>query len=234
MALEQGRTLSPADLKTQAKVYEFLNFFFARFNDLQVQLHDSFPMTGPSMALMAHFSFFDAALIAADKRFPRTIPVVKQELMRIPLVGRGLELWEAIPVARDGIDTSPLRAINQALKDGRAVCIAPEGTRNKTGHLGSMNRTLVKVAIKADERGIPVFPIAAEGADLALPKGSLFPRRAPITVISGPLIDLSPWHKQKLSDEELVEPARLIRSKIALLLPERNQPLPESVIPVLA
>ncbi len=234
MATEQGRTLSPADLRTQAKVYAFLNRAFAGFNDLQVQLHDTFPMSGPSMALMAHFSFFDAALIAADKRIPRTIPVVKQELMRVPLVGRALELWEAIPVTRDGTDSAPLRRINQALKEGRAVCIAPEGTRNKTGRLGSMNRTLVKLAIKAHERGVPIFPIAAEGADLALPKGSFFPRRVPITVISGPFIDLSLWHHKKLSDEELIEPARLIRSKIALLLPERNQPLPESAIPVLA
>lgn len=233
MAPEQGKVLSAADLKTQERVYKFLNRFHAIFNNLQVELHESFPMEGASLALMAHFSYFDEALIAADPRYPRTIPVVKEELMRIPLVGRGLELWEAIPVARNGKDSGPLRMINQALRDGRAVCIAPEGTRNKTGHLGSLNKTLVKLAIRAHERGIPVFPIAAVGADLALPKGSFLPRFAGITVISGPNIDLSPWHKRKLSDSELVEPARLIRRKMALLLPERNQPLPESIVPVL-
>src|SRR3989344_5606528 len=182
-------------------------------------------MEGASLALMAHFSNFDVALIAADKRYPRTIPVVKQELMNLLFIGRGLELWESIPVAREGADSGPLRKILRELRRGRSVCIAAEGTRNKSGHLGPLNNTLVRVAILASENGIPVFPVAAEGADLALPKGAFLPRFVPITVISGPNIDLSPWHKQKLSDEELVKPATLIRKKIALLLPERNQPL---------
>lgn len=226
MLAEQRNVLSAGDVRTQERVFKCVSWYFRTFHNLQVDLHESYPMEGAALGLMAHFTYFDGALFAADSRNPKTIPVVKQELMRIPLVGRWLKLWEAIPVARDGSDTGPLRRIKQALKEERSVCIAAEGTRSKTGHLGSLNRTLVRLAIQASENGIPVFPIAAEGADLVLPKGTFLPRFVPITVITGPNIDLSPWHRQRLSSEDLVEPARLIRKKIALLLPERNRPLP--------
>ena len=86
MSLEQGNILSASDLRTQERIFKFVSLYFRTFHNLQVELHESFPMEGPSLALMAHFSYFDAAAIAADRRYPRTIPVVKEELMRIPLI----------------------------------------------------------------------------------------------------------------------------------------------------
>lgn len=202
--------------------------YFRLYHRLKINLHPDFPMTGPSLALMAHFSNLDSALVPADPRRPRTIPVVKKELMEIPGIGWGLSQWEAIPADRGRQDSQAARSILRVFEEKRGVCIAPEGTRNKTGRLGPMNKTVVAIALKASEKGIPIFPIAAVGAYEALPHGSWFPKPRKITVISGPLIDLSNYHGQRLKGDELMLPARLIRDSMAALLPERNQPLKDS------
>ena len=49
-----------------------------------------------------------------------------------------------------------LRAIAVALRQGRRVGVAAEGTRSRTGHLGPLHRVLIKLALDVARRDVPV------------------------------------------------------------------------------
>jgi 1-acyl-sn-glycerol-3-phosphate acyltransferase len=225
----EGVEKSPDKQKTtlsQKIISLIVKGYFRYYHRLTVALDPNTLDHGPALFLMAHFSHLDAALEAADPIKPPTIPVVKRELMRVPGIGWALRQLGAIPVARDEKDIAGVRRIFEALEKKRAVCIAPEGTRNKTGRLGPMNAIAVAIALKAHRKGIPLLPIVALGTDKALPPGCWIPRPTKIEVFSGPPINLSEWSSKRLRGKALEPPARVIRASIAALLPERNQPLP--------
>lgn len=213
---------------SQRLISSIIKWYFISYHHLKIIRDSNTPDKGPVLFLMAHFSHLDAALQAADPINPPTIPVVKIELMKKPVISWALRQLEAIPVSRTGKDMKAVRKILEAFKQERSICIAPEGTRNKTGRLGSMNETAVNIALFASRNKIPIIPIAALGTDKALPPGSWFPRPRQISIIFGPGIDLSECDSQKLKGAHLEEPARIIRDRIAALLPEENQPLPET------
>ena len=83
--------------------------------------------------------------------------------------------WGAIPVARDGNDSSALREVLRKLREGRLVAIASEGTRNPDGGLGETNPVLARLAIQASASGIPLIPLAAVGTYECLPRGAIDP-----------------------------------------------------------
>jgi long-chain acyl-CoA synthetase len=60
-----------------------------------------------------------------------------------------------------------------ALQNNRNIIIFPEGTRSRDGSMGQFKETF---AILSRELGVPVVPVAINGAWRAVPSGSFFPR----------------------------------------------------------
>lgn len=66
-----------------------------------------------------------------------------------------------------------MQKLAAALRMKKNVIIFPEGTRSTSGNLGDFKKFFAVLSL---ECGAPVVPVSIVGADIALPKGSIFPR----------------------------------------------------------
>lgn len=90
--------------------------------------------------------------------------VAKKELFEIPVMGSAMRYSGFVEVDR-GRHAKAVRSLNSARerleRDGTSVWIAPEGTRSKTGELGSFKRGGFHLAVDA---GLPILPVAIDGS----------------------------------------------------------------------
>src|SRR6185369_1065076 len=147
--------------------------------------------------------------------FPRMRVLYKAELRKLPILVRAFDLAGFIPLERGNRDQS-LPAIEraaEALREGNAFLIFPEGTRSRTGELLPFKKGGFIMALKAQA---PVVPVAISGARDAMRKGSLIIRPVRIVVRFGQPIETAGLGLQ--DRDALIVRAR---SAVASLLQER-------------
>jgi len=211
----------------QAAVQALFRAYLRAYHGFSVRIEDRVPERGAFLALTSHFSILDTiALMAADPFKPLTVAVVKESLMDAPVIGGVLRAWGMIPVSRRRRDVAALREVLEVWGQERGVCIAAQGMRSRSGRLGPMNRVLVRLAVHAARRGVPVFPVVEIGTFEALPPGRWFPARHPISVVISNPLDLMRWSGDEAEEADLEALASLIQSRIAGLLPPERRPLP--------
>lgn len=124
---------------------------------------------GGLMVAAKHQSFWET--FALFTLFPDPVFILKRELMRIPLFGRGLAKLRMIPVDR-GARARALKDVTRRAKielgeRGRQLLIFPEGTRRPPGAPPAYK---FGVAHLYAELGVPCLPVA-------LNSGLYWPRR---------------------------------------------------------
>lgn len=103
--------------------------------------------------------------------FPRLRVIYKKSLRRLPVLGRCFEIGGFVPIDRRDREQSD-RAIAtaaQALRDGHAFLVFPEGTRSRTGELLPFKKGAFILAIESQA---PLVPVAIVGAGAAMRRGS--------------------------------------------------------------
>ena len=128
-----------------------------------------------------HQGNFDAPVlmhvIARDCR-----AIVKQEMMRIPVLSLLMKLVGFVPIER----SRPARAHKsleygtRLLKQGRPFIAFPEGTRSRDGRLGPFKKGVFVMALKA---GTPVAPVTIRGSHKIQPPGTYAIRPGTVEVI---------------------------------------------------
>jgi len=120
---------------------------------------DRIPAEGGCVLAITHLAWIDIPLVGALSR--RNVNyVAKVELEKIPGFGRFL-LWHGIiPVRRGESDRDAVRLMRQAARDGRALGLFVEGTRQRQGEPGVAQPGAAMVALQED---VPVVPIAVYG-----------------------------------------------------------------------
>jgi 1-acyl-sn-glycerol-3-phosphate acyltransferase len=159
---------------------------------------EKLPANGGVILVPNHVSHFDPLVIAhfiyGSGRWPRFLG--KASLWKVPLVGFLLRKTLQIPVERGSVEAvKSLDALIDALREGGAVVIYPEGTTTREPDLWPM-RGKTGAARLALVTGAPVIPIANWGAeqvfDPRTKKLKLRPR-TPVSVTAGKPVDLSRW-----------------------------------------
>ncbi|MGE5849702.1 MAG: AMP-binding protein, partial [Candidatus Methylomirabilota bacterium] len=143
------------------------------------------PSHGPLILVANHCSYFDAFLLAASlpPRICQHIFYMGFEwFFRHPILawwGRGVRV---IPVDMDNYLMRALQASALVLKQGKVLCVFPEGERSVDGKV----RPFLKgVGILVRELKIPVLPAHISGSFEAWPRGQSLPRLHRIRVRFG-------------------------------------------------
>lgn len=108
--------------------------------------------------------------------------VMKQDLRKIPFVGKACELSGFIFVD----NSSPLAAIKtineikERLKQNSSIAIFPEGERTLTGKLGNFKKGAFQVAL---ELRLPIVPVTLNGSFDVMSKNTIFIRPHKMEVI---------------------------------------------------
>lgn len=124
-----------------------------------VQGTENLPASGPVLVMLNHTNLVDVILPAMF--LPRDVVMLsKIENFRVPVLGLFVRAYGAIPLRRGQADLQAVRLSLKALKEGRVLAIAPEGTRS--GH-GRLQRGHEGLAFVAAQSGVPIVPFAIYG-----------------------------------------------------------------------
>jgi 1-acyl-sn-glycerol-3-phosphate acyltransferase len=184
---------------------------------------ENIPKTGPVILAPNHMSYADwgtdAIFFYASGRYPTFM--IKRSAFTVPFIGRMLRGCGQIPVDRSGKDAAAaLKQAEQALSEGAAVIIYPEGTATRDPDLWPMTAK-TGVARLALASGAPVVPVARWGTQTVLPYGSkkarVWPRQT-VRTVAGPPVDLSQWAGQQTSAKALRAATDAIMTDVTALV----------------
>ncbi|MDH4176825.1 MAG: 1-acyl-sn-glycerol-3-phosphate acyltransferase, partial [Thermoleophilia bacterium] len=107
-----------------------------------------------------HFSWIDPpALGAACPRMIRFM--AKIEAHRAPGLGGLIRAFGSFPVRRGESDREAVRTMRQVVRDGHALGLFAEGSRQRSGVPGLVQPGAAMVAL---QEGVPVLPVAVHGS----------------------------------------------------------------------
>jgi 1-acyl-sn-glycerol-3-phosphate acyltransferase len=120
------------------------------------------PDRGPLILVANHINFLEVPLVYTHLQ-PRPVTgFAKAETWDNPAMAALFDLWEAIPLQRGEADHAAMRRALAALKDGKILAVAPEGTRSGDGRLQRGQGGVVMLALVS---GAPLLPIAYFGSE---------------------------------------------------------------------
>lgn len=179
----------------------------------RVRGKENIPSQGPLLIVANHLNLVDPPILGV--RLNRKVVIMaKEELFRSPLSGYFMRGLGSFPVHRGRLDRKALRQAVQALAQGQALVMFPEGMRSRGGRL---QRAFPGSALIARRSGAPILPIGITGTEKI--KGAAWLLRRPqITINVGHPFHLPPV-SSKLTKAELTELTNYIMGRIAELLP---------------
>jgi len=187
---------------------EAVNFSMGLFGDfataitgveLEVEDERHLWSSRPCVFVFNHQSKADVMILA--KLIRRDMGGVgKKEIRDIPILGKLMEWGGTVFVDRaDG--KSAIRAMEPLVeaiqKDGKSICIAPEGTRSLTPKLEPFKKGAFHLAMQA---GVPIVPIVIHNATDVAPKNEFVMRPATVRVTVLPPVDTSAWRVATMAD----------------------------------
>ena len=127
---------------------------------LRVYGAERMPRSGGLVVASNHFSWIDPPALGAAS--PRTLYMMaKVEAHRVPGLGELMRSFGAFPVRRGESDREAVRTMRRIVRDGNALGMFAEGTRQKSGVPGEVQPGAAMVAIT--ER-VAVIPVAIHGS----------------------------------------------------------------------
>jgi 1-acyl-sn-glycerol-3-phosphate acyltransferase len=193
---------------------------------------DRVPQSGGVIFVVNHISNADplavGQFLAFSGRWPRFL--AKASIFKIPVVGRVIAACGQIPVQRESTHSKDaLVAAAQAIEQGRALVIYPEGTITRDPDLWPM-RGKTGAARLAFTTGCPVVPIGQWGAQELMPgRKPSFPRLLPrktLRFTAGEEISLDDLRGKPVTAATLDEATTRMMDAITVLVAELRQATP--------
>jgi 1-acyl-sn-glycerol-3-phosphate acyltransferase len=171
------------------------------------------PQHGPLILVSNHINFLEVPLLYTHL-LPRPVTgFAKAETWHNPAMAALFDLWEAIPLRRGEADHAAIRRALQALRQGKILALAPEGTRSRDGRLQRGHPGVVTLALLS---GAPLLPIVFYGGERL--RGNLSRlRRTDFHIVVGRPFELRPPEarvtrasRQSMVDEVMYQLAALL------------------------
>jgi len=123
---------------------------------LRVYGAERMPASGGLVVAANHFSWLDPPALGAAS--PRTLYfMAKVEAHRVPGLGQLIRSFGGFSVRRGESDRDAVRTMRQIVRDGHALGLFVEGTRQRSGEPGRVQPGAAMVAINEE---VPVIPVA--------------------------------------------------------------------------
>ncbi len=153
----------------------------------------------PAVFIFNHQSGLDVILMMKLIRRDMT-GIGKMELKKNPIFGPIFAAAGVVFIDRANSKRAieALQPAVDALKEGRSLVIAPEGTRSPTPRLGRFKKGAFHLAMQA---GVPIVPIVFRNVLDAFPKDARVVRPATIEVVVLPPIETTNWTAEGLNAE---------------------------------
>jgi 1-acyl-sn-glycerol-3-phosphate acyltransferase len=120
---------------------------------------ENVPAKGGIVLAVNHLHWIDVPLLGSLS--PRNLDfVAKMEAVNFPGLGKFIQWHGTIGVRRGESDREAVREMREAVRNGRALGLFVEGTRQRTGRPGKAQPGAAMVAI---QEGVPVVPAAIYG-----------------------------------------------------------------------
>ncbi len=149
-------------------------FFFAYFRYSRNGIAHA-RVKGGLIVACNHRSFLDPFVVGGCLPWRRPMNyVAKVELFERRWQGWLLSRLGAFPIRRGESDEESMETARQIVERGGTVCIFPEGTRIRTGTIGSPKRGVGRLALQT---GAPVLPVAVLGTEKVRRGWRIYPRK---------------------------------------------------------
>ena len=127
---------------------------------LRVYGAERVPTSGGLVVAANHFSWIDPPALGAAS--PRVLYyMAKIEAHRVPGLGQLMRSFGAFPVRRGESDRDAVRTMRRIVREGNALGMFAEGTRQRSGVPGPVQPGAAMVAIN---EGVPLVPVAFHGS----------------------------------------------------------------------
>ncbi len=143
----------------QSLIKLFISIFFSFKYKLVVEGIENIPQTGGMLLLGNHISWLDWAFVQMAS--PRSIRfVMERNIYEKKILKPFLEFFKVIPISSGGGKKS-LEEVAKYIANGEVVCIFPEGTISRSGHLGEFKKGF-EIATANLETGV-IIPFYING-----------------------------------------------------------------------
>ena len=183
-------------------VYQFVSYFLV-FPIYRILFRGStsgnknVPHSCPLVVVANHGSHLDPPFLGHALGRPVAF-MAKEELFSIPILSSIIRACGAYPVSRGASDREAIRIATARLKEGCAIGVFLDGTRQDNGRV---NAPMAGAALLAARTGSKILPVAIINSHKALRKGIFLPRFLPIHIRIGKPI-LPPKSRRKIDLEE--------------------------------
>lgn len=176
------------------------------------------PMRGPLILATNHINWLDAP-VGFSHLHPRQVTAfAKVETWDKVLMRALFNAWDAIPITRGQVDFTAFRKAEEALRAGKIIVVAPEGTRSKDGVLNQGQAGIVYLALRT---GTPILPFVLYGQELIGENYRRYQRPRLMMKAGRPFRMLYPnANPDRAARQELTD---AIMYEIANLLPDKNR-----------
>lgn len=182
----------------------------------EVQGRENIPDTGPVVVVSNHLNNADPPILSAGIARRRVRFMAKVELFKMPF-GVFIRGFGAFPVRRFDADVGALLGAERILKNGELLGMFPEGTRSRTGKMGSPHPGTALIALRS---GAMVLPCAMTGTE-RLRNPLVVLRKPRITVTIGEPIVVE--QARRPTEEQVSDLTKRIYERINAMLPPEYQ-----------
>jgi 1-acyl-sn-glycerol-3-phosphate acyltransferase len=197
-------------------INSIVKIFAILFLKLDASELNKVPQEGPLIAIGNHINFLEPPIMIAHLHPRKTTGLVKKENWDNPLFALLFNVWGGIPIDRDIADFTAFQDAKKALKEGKILAVAPEGTRTHDGELIQGKPGVAMLALQTD---VPLQAVAFFGHEGFWDNLKRF-KRTPLNIRVGKRfrINLEGQRKSKevlqsVADEMMLELAKLLPPK---------------------
>jgi len=193
----------------------FFTVLYMLYGRMSAKGIENLPAKGPYMIAPNHASYADAPLVWAAIPWSigsRTFFLGHAKYFGGLVTSRIAKMIQVIPVDMETKLTSALQLSAHVLRQGKILCVFPEGARSPDGKIREFKKG---VGIIAKELNVPIVPTAIHGTFEMLPPDKTFPRPVAVRVSFG-----KPIYPGNMDYDEIV---KKLRGEVVKMMGEGRQ-----------